>query len=213
MTRSVRGRARALFVLFALTLLAAFVVACKGAEGLTGPAGPAGPAGPGGAAGAQGPSGPAGPAGAVGAAGPAGAAGATGPSGPAGSTGLTGARGPAGPAGAAGGAADVVFVYDSSGAYAVGIVDIKTGKTTVDIAGAGFTPAEKITLTIESGAGSTALSTAAAVEGNLNGAFWVQNVELPSTIKSGDVLTIKATGDKGKLGFGPLIVVNKNTTN
>jgi hypothetical protein len=130
----------------------------------------------------------------------------------AGSTGQVGARGAPGATGAAGGAAGVVFVYDSTG-VTVGIVDIKTGKTTVDILGAGFQPAEKITLTIEGGAGSTPLSTAAAVEGNISGAFFVQNVELPSTVKTGDALTITAKGDKGHVGIGPLAVVNKNTTN
>lgn len=219
MTRSVRGRAPALIVLLTLALIAALVVACKGAAGPEGPQGPSGPAGGTGAAGPTGPVGPVGPvgsAGATGAVGPAGAtgpAGAAGPQGVGGSTGQVGARGAPGPEGKAGGAAGVVFVYDSSGTFAVGIVDIKTGKTTVDIAGAGFQPAEKITLTIESGAGSTTLSTAAAVEGNLSGAFWVQNVELPSSVKTGDVLTVKATGDKGGIGKGPLIVVNKNTTN
>lgn len=219
MTRSVRGRAPALIVLFALALVAALVVACKGdvgpqgSQGLAGPKGDPGAAGPKGDPGAAGPVGPKGDTGSAGATGATGAAGATGPQGVGGSTGQVGARGPIGPAGAAGGAAGVVFVYDSSGSFAVGIVDIKTGKTTVDIAGAGFQPAEKITLTIESGAGSTTLSTAKAVEGNVNGAFWVQNVELPSTVKNGDVLTVKATGDKGAIGKGVLIVVNKNTTN
>lgn len=216
MTRSVRGRAPALIVLFALALLAAFVVACKGDAGTEGPQGLAGPAGGTGAAGPKGDPGAAGPVGPKGDTGPAGATGAvgaTGPQGVAGATGQIGARGATGPAGAAGGAAGVVFVYDASGAFAVGIVDIKTGKTTVDIGGAGYQPAEKITLTIESGAGSTPISTAAAVEGNVNGAFWVQNVELPSTVKVGDVLTVKATGDKGAVGKGLLIVVNKNTTN
>jgi hypothetical protein len=107
----------------------------------------------------------------------------------------------------------VVFVYDASGGYAAGIVDIKTGATTVDIAAAGFEPAEVVTLELVSGAGSTTLSTSAAVEGNLNGAFVVQNVTLPSSVKTGDILTVRATGDKGTVGLGPLWVVNKNTTN
>jgi len=207
MIRSVRGRAPALVVLFMLALIAAFVVACKGDVG---PAGERGPAGPAGAAGATG---PAGPAGATGAAGPAGPAGAQGSQGQVGSTGLTGPTGATGPAGAAGGLAAVVFVYDSAGGVETGIVDIKTGPTTVNISGAGFTPAEAITLTIESGAGSTKLSTAAAVEGNLSGAFYVTNVALPTSVKVGDVLTIKATGSKGKVGFGPLIIVDKNKNN
>jgi hypothetical protein len=193
-----------------LALIAAFVVACKGDAG---PAGERGPAGPAGAAGATGPAGPAGPAGAAGPAGPAGSAGAQGPHGQVGSTGLTGQAGATGPAGVAGGLAAVVFVYDSAGGVETGIVDIKTGPTTVNISGAGFTPAEVVTLTIESGAGSTKLNTAAAVEGNLSGAFYVQNVALPTSVKVGDVLTIKATGSKGKIGFGPLIIVDKNKNN
>ncbi|MBI4219855.1 MAG: hypothetical protein HY682_06920 [Chloroflexi bacterium] len=207
---AIRGRARALFVLLALALIAAFVVACKGEAGEQGPAGPSGPAGPAGPQGPAGPAGPAGTAGSQGLAGPAGAAGAIGPAGPAGPAGAAGAPGAAG---AAGGLAAVVFVYDSAGGVETGIVDIKTGKTTVNISGAGFTAAEKVTLAIQSGAGSTNLATPSAIEANLNGAFFVQNVELPATIKSGDVLTIKATGDKGKVGFGPLNIVNKNTAN
>ena len=207
MTRSVKGRARALFVLLTLALLAAFVVACKGGDGPAGATGPTGPAGPTGAAGSAGPAGPAGPVG------PAGPTGVKGDPGQAGSTGQVGARGPVGPAGKDGGLAGVVFVYDAAGGYAAGLVDKKTGQTTVDIAGAGFEPAEVITLTIESGAGSTTLSTSAAVEGNLNGAFYVTGVVLPSSVGTGNILTVKATGDKGTVGFGPLVIVNKITTN
>lgn len=202
MTRSAWGRARALFVLLALALPAAFVIACSGATGPAGPQGPQGPAGPAGPAGfpgAQGNTGPAGPAG------PQGSQGLQGPQGPVGPAGVAGAVGPRGPAGPAG-EASVLFVYDAGGGLAAGLVNINKTPITVNIAGAGFKPSEKVTLTIESGAGATTLPKSA--EANVNGAFFVTNIVL-SNIRSGDVLTIKGQGDQGRIGYGVLVTVNK----
>lgn len=202
MTRSEWGRARALFVLLALALPAAFVIACSGAQG---PAGPQGPQGPAGAPGAAGFPGVRGEAGAPGPAGPQGAQGLTGaqgPVGPAGVAGQPGARGPAGPSGEA----SVLFIYDANGGLAAGLVNVNKTPITINIAGAGYKPAEKVTFTIESGAGGTTLSKSA--EANLNGAFFVTNIQL-TNIKLGDVLTIKGQGDQGRIGYGPLVTVNK----
>lgn len=127
-------------------------------------------------------------------------------------TGITGPR--SGHPSRALGSEAALYVFDPSGEYAAGgVVDIRTDKTTVDIAGSGFEPAEKIMLTVESGEGSTTLSTSAAVEGNLIGAFSVTGVVLPSSVKTGDVLTVKAAGDKGTVAIRALVLVNKNATN
>jgi len=186
----------------ALALSAAFAVACSGATGPAGPAGlqgPTGPAGPDGFQGMQGKPGDPGPAG------PQGPQGLTGSQGPVGPAGVAGAVGPSGPAGRAG-EASVLFVYDANGGLEAGLVNINKTPITVNIAGAGYKPAEKVTLTIESGAGSTTIQRSA--EANLNGAFFLTNVVL-SNIRSGDVLTIKGTGDQGRIGYGVLVTVSK----
>lgn len=204
-----RPRARSLvFLLASVALIAA--IACEGDPGSQGPVGPQGPPGdpgqpgepgnPGkpGIAGEQGPPGPAGP---------------EGPQGPEGPRGFPGAQGPAGPPGPPGppGKTAAVSVQDPEGAIA-GAVDLKQAGTTVDIIGSGFEPGSAVTVTAIGPEGSETLDTG-GITANDAGAWSALGVSLPGSLGPGDSVSIKAEDSQGTIGWGPLLVTDKDPEN
>ena len=204
MTLSLRGRARPIFMLLAAVSMVA-VIACTGDDGNRGTAGD--PGNPG----AAGPPGAAGEAGAPGAAGQPGIAGALGergpqgPVGPDGSVGSKGFNGETGAAGADGGSGAVLTVSDA-GAGTVGVVDLSSSGTRINITGAGFDAGESVSISI----GGSEIATATA---NAGGAIASLGLSLPSGISEGDVVSVLATGRNGTIGWGVLLVVDKDAQN
>ncbi len=191
----------------------------QGSQGVPGKAGPAGPSGsqgaqgPAGSAGVPGLQGPAGPTGAAGQQGPTGAQGASGVqgsqgiSGEQGPQGIQGAEGEQGPAGEAGGSAAVLVVHDTANNVA-GAVEIKSSTTEMDILGGGFEVSELIALTVSINGKDVVLGSG---QGNGHGAF-LSTVTVPSSMKVGGPYTITATGSGGNVGFGVVVVTNKDSS-
>ena len=204
----IRYGVRSTFLVFLVAFLL-LLVACEGEVGGPGPQGQPGDAGvpgsPGkvgspGELGTDGPSGNPGPMGSKGAPGASGAQGELGPRGPGGSSGAQGNAGPTGNAG-------VVSVYDSSSGI-MGVVDLRTGVTKMDVVGAGFGSGSAVTIWVngEQIAGGEIIATA-------SGAFSTSGITLPAGFTAGAVVSVKASGSSGTIGWGVLLVIDKDSSN
>ena len=201
MTLSLRGRARPIFMLLAAVSMVA-VIACTGDVGTSGAAGAAGNAG------APGESGVAGAAGVAGQSGIAGAQGPQGPQGPSGPDGAIGAAGFTGDAGSAGsdGETGAVLMISDAGTGIVGVVDLSSSGTRINITGAGFDAGESVSISI----GGSEIATATA---NAGGAIASLGLALPSGLSQGNVVSVLATGGNGTIGWGVLLVTDKDAQN
>ena len=198
MTLSLRGRARPIFMLLAAVSMVA-VIACTGDDGTSGAAGAAGNAG------APGESGVAGAAGVAGQSGIAGAQGPQGPVGPEGSIGAAGFTGDAGAAGSDGETGAVLMISDA-GTGIVGVVDLSSSGTRINVTGAGFDAGESVSISI----GGSEIATATA---NAGGAIASLGLALPSGLSQGNVVSVLATGGNGTIGWGVLLVTDKDAQN
>ncbi len=207
MTFRLGGRATVPLTLLTALVLVAFV-ACAGDPGSQGPAGAQGQPGAAGNPGASGnpgepgSTGPAGEDGAQGTQGPTGAQGLAGQRGATGAQGAAGAEGDQGTAGESGVSAAVI-VHDSAG-NAAGVVELRSGTTSIDVLGGGFGAGDAITIELDGAA-----LNAGAITANGGGAFAALGVSLPSGLSAGDVATVKVTGSGGTVGWGTLLVVDK----
>ena len=191
----------------------------QGPQGIPGKAGSAGPSGPQGSQGPAGISGIPGPQGVTGATGNpgqqglTGAQGASGVQGPQGIPGEQGTSGPQGdsgeqgPTGVTGGSAAVLVVHDTANNVA-GAVELKSSTTEIDVLGGGFGISELIALTVSINGKDVVLGSG---QGNGSGAF-LSTVKVPSSMKVGGPYTITASGSNGNVGFGVVIVTNKNAS-
>ena len=205
MTFRLRRRAPALLTLLTAAGLVAFV-ACAGDPGSQGPPGAPGQpgaAGNPGAPGSPGEPGSTGPAGEDGGSGPSGAKGDSGPAGERGEIGLKGPAGGKGATGAAGSPGAAVVIHDSAGNTA-GVVELRAGTTSIDVIGGGFDAGDAISIELNGAA-----LDAGAVTANDGGAFAALGVALPSGLGAGDVAAVKVTGSGGTVGWGTLLVVDK----
>ncbi len=201
MTLSLRGRARPIFMLLAAVSMVA-VIACTGDDGASGTAGAPGNAG------APGEPGVAGAPGVPGLQGIAGAQGARGPQGPLGPDGASGATGLTGNAGAAGSDGEVgaVLTVSDAGTGTVGVADLSSSGTLINITGAGFDAGESVSISI----GGSEIATATA---NAGGAIASLGLSLPSGLSEGNVVSVLATGGNGTIGWGVLLVTDKDALN
>ena len=207
MTIRLGARATVPLMLLTAVVLVAFA-ACAGDPGAQGPAGPQGqPGGAGnpGASGNPGAPGSTGPGGEDGAQGSQGPQGDSGPAGDRGAIGLQGAAGATGDPGLAGesGVSAAVIVHDSAG-NAAGVVELRSGTTSIDVIGGGFDAGDAISIELDGAA-----LNAGAVTANGGGAFAALGVSLPSGLSAGDVATVKVTGSGGTVGWGTLLIVDK----
>lgn len=201
MTLSLRGRARPIFMLLAAVSMVA-VIACTGDDGSGGSPGAPGNPGAAGAPGAPGEPG------AAGEPGIAGAQGAQGPQGPLGPDGETGDRGFSGVAGSAGsdGEGSAVLTVSDAGSGTVGVVDLSSSGTRINITGAGFDAGESVSISIN----GSEIATATA---NAGGAIAALNLALPSGLSEGDVVSVLGTGGGGTVGWGVLLITDKDAQN
>ena len=114
-------------------------------------------------------------------------------------------RGPAGATGPAGSVSAALTVTDS-GTGNVGVVDLSTRGTKVDVTGAGFAAGENVNISI----GGIGVVAATA---NSAGAFAVLGITLPASLSEGDVVTVRGDGTAGTTGWGVLLITNKSATN
>ena len=210
MTFTMRSKIKPLVLMLASVSLLV-VVACSGDPGDAGAPGAAGQPGRMGQAGVSGESGAAGIDGIPGIPGAPGPAGSVGQQGPQGDSGAQGPDGPAGPAGANGangadGSISAVLTVTDSGTGHVGVVDLSTRGTTVDVTGAGFAAGENVNISI----GGTGVITATA---NSAGVISAMGITLPASLSDGDVVSVRGDGTAGTTGWGVLLITNKSATN
>ncbi len=178
------------------------VIACTGDDGTSGATGSAGNPG---AQGEAGVAGAAGVAGLQGIAGPQGSRGPQGPVGPDGAAGATGLNGNAGAAGSDGESGATLTVSDA-GTGIVGVADLSSSGTLINITGAGFDAGESVSISI----GGSEIATATA---NAGGAIVSLGLSLPSGLSEGTVVSVLATGGNGTIGWGVLLVTDKDALN
>ncbi len=197
-------RLGALFLIIALTLVAAVTVAaCTGSPGDAGPAGPAG---------------------ARGAAGSDGQAGSSGPSGQSGAPGTPGSPGPPGPPGQNGtsGSSSAVKVYDitsSDLAGQEGTVEFREQEpfSRIEIAAFGFTAGQPITIFVQVN-GQRVLLDGCSGTVNQSDAFSCTDVALPASVtlpvdQLSTSYTVYAETGNGEVSQGGILLVNKNPQN
>jgi len=207
MTFTLRSKIKPLVLMLASVSLLA-VVACSGDPGDAGAPGAAGQICRLGQAGTSGENGAAGIAGIDGIPGVPGPAGSVGRQGPQGDSGAQGPQGPAGPAGANGpaGSISAALTVIDSGTGNVGVVDVSTRGTMVDVTGAGFAAGENVNISI----GGTGVVTATA---NSGGVISAMGITLPASLSDGDVVSVRGDGTAGTTGWGVLLITNKSATN
>ena len=145
--------------------------------------------------------------GSQGSSGPPGSQGSSGLQGPQGEAGPQGDSGDEGPTGTTGGSAAVLVVHDTANNVA-GAVELKSSSTEMDVLGGGFGISELIALTVSINGKDVVLGSG---QGNGSGAF-LSTVKVPSSMKVGGPYTITAAGSNGNVGFGVVIVTNKNSS-
>lgn len=201
MTFTLRSKMKPLVLILASVSIFA-LVACSGDPGDAGVPGAAGQPG------RLGQAGVAGDDGADGVNGIPGIPGSPGGQGPQGPQGNSGAQGPAGADGATGpaGSISAVLTVTDSGTGNVGVVDLSSRGTKVDVTGAGFAAGENVNISIE---GVTRVIATA----NSGGAFAALGITLPASLSEGDVVTFRGDGNAGTTGWGVLLITNKSATN
>ena len=133
--------------------------------------------------------------------------GSSGLQGPQGEAGPQGDSGDEGPTGTTGGSAAVLVVHDTANNVA-GAVELKSSSTEMDVLGGGFGISELIALTVSINGKDVVLGSG---QGNGSCAF-LSTVKVPSSMKVGGPYTITASGSNGNVGFGVVIVTNKNAS-
>jgi len=104
-----------------------------------------------------------------------------------------------------GATAAVIIVHDSASNVA-GAVELKAAGTTADILGGGFGSGEVVSLTTTAGGSTVVLGSGTA---NASGAF-MASVTIPASMTTADgPYTINGVGDKGKVGYGVVVITDK----
>ena len=99
-----------------------------------------------------------------------------------------------------------MLTVSDSDSGSVGVVDLSSSGTRIDIAGAGFGAGESVSVTIDG-------SEIASATANAGGAISSVNIALPSGLSEGDVVSVLGTGGGGTVGWGVLLVTDKDATN
>ena len=133
--------------------------------------------------------------------------GAAGAPGADGRDGASGSRGPIGAVGLAGadGEAGAVLTVSDAGTGTVGVVDISSFGTRIEITGAGFDAGESVSLSIDG-------ADIGAASADAGGAIFFRML-LPSSLSKGDVVSVRADGSNGTVGWGVVLVTDKNALN
>lgn len=184
------GKRAGPFLLALLSVIVALgLISCTGSDGPPGLQGPQGPGGPQGIPGPQGPGGPQGP---------AGPEGLQGPPGPGIDVDIPPVMG------------TLIVTDPATGKIGVATFNA-SGPTKFDAVGAGFGSGDAIAFICCTGdidpKNSVILSTGGRFFSAKTGGFKKTGLELPDTVKVGDILTIKARSPRGIAAFAPLEII------
>lgn len=139
-----------------------------------------------------------------------------GPQGVSGSEGPPGATGPEGPPGGAVSTEDapvyaVILLTDPETGMPGQTTFNPSGPTTFDAVGAGFRNGDAIQFICCTGdndvAGNVLLSMGGRFFSKATGAWQKQGIELPDTVKAGDVITIKVRTPRGIVAYSPMVIL------
>ncbi len=98
------------------------------------------------------------------------------------------------------------MTISDAGTGTVGVADLSSSGTRINITGAGFDSGETVSISID----GSEIATATA---NAGGAIVSLGLSLPSGLTQGNVVSVLATGGNGTIGWGVLLVTDKDATN